>query len=41
VGAKEIGKTLLSVGTIEDVVFFDLDPGQLAALSINLVALTG
>jgi hypothetical protein len=36
---KEIGKSLLSVGTVEDIAFLDLS-GQFAALSINLVALT-
>src|SRR6266851_2728920 len=37
--AKEIGKRLFSVGAIEDVVFFDFDPGKFAALGAEGITL--
>jgi hypothetical protein len=38
---KEIGERVLPIGTIEEIVLLHLDPGQLATVSIDLVALTG
>jgi hypothetical protein len=38
---KEIGERVLPIGTIEEIVLLHLDPGQLATVSIDLVALKG
>jgi hypothetical protein len=38
---KQIREAFLSAGSIEDVGFLDLDPGQFPPLAIDLVTLTG
>ena len=36
---EKIGQSLLAIGTIEHIFFLHSDPGQLAPLAIDLIAL--
>jgi hypothetical protein len=38
---EEIGEPLFALGAVEDVVLFDLDPGQRAPLGAQLIAPAG